>query len=592
MASKRRIAVIDRQKFDSPQLAYECTRACPEVRMGRDAISLDAEGLPVIDESLCTGCGLCVKRAQEGAIKIVNLVGELDTPSYQYGANTFRLFGFLLPKENAVVGIIGVNGIGKSTAVNLMRGSLTPNMGDYAHPPSFEQIKLAVRGQEIQGYLQKLKENKISFSHKLQDVNRLASSKSTARELLSATVPIKSDFDAICNQFNLLAILDRKTSQLSGGELQRLAIACCLGKDAQVYCLDEPSSYLDVSERLKAAKAIKKKSESRPMVVVEHDLALLDYLSDYVHVLYGSRGAYGVVSQLKGSRNGINDFLAGYLPEENVRFRDHHIKFSTASHLNQSKGLVAFDYPACSKTFKGFAMSADAGKVHESEIIGILGPNASGKTTFIKMLAGELESDDGKVGLGKKAVSYKPQYLTQDYEGNVRDYIASDPAFDAAVYASELRTALSIDELEDKQVKSLSGGELQRVNVALCLSRKADIYLLDEPSAFLDVEQRLRVAEIMRRMIADSGKNAFVIDHDLVLVDSVSDRLVVFSGTPSVEGIASAPVAMRQGMNSFLKSFEITFRRDDATGRPRANKEGSQKDSEQKKSGEYYYEQS
>ncbi len=427
MAQKHRIAVIDRQKFDSPQLAYECVKACPEVRMGRNAISLDPEGLPVIDESLCTGCGLCVKRAQPGAIKIVNLVGELDTPSYQYGPNTFRLYGFLLPKENSVVGIIGVNGIGKSTAVNLMRGSLSPNMGNYANPPSFEQIKLAVRGQEIQGYLQRLKEGKISFSHKLQDVNRLASGKTTARELLSATVPKKKDFDAICIQFNLFAILDRKTSQLSGGELQRLAIACCLGRDAQVYCLDEPSSYLDVSERLKAAKAIKAKSGDRPMVVVEHDLALLDYLSDYVHVLYGFRGAYGVVSQLKGSRNGINDFLAGYLPEENVRIRDHQIKFSTATHLNTNKGLLAFEYPACEKTFKGFRMSAEAGKVYESEIIGILGPNAVGKTTFIRMLAGELESDGGKVGLGKKVISYKPQYLTQDFDGNVREFFESDP---------------------------------------------------------------------------------------------------------------------------------------------------------------------
>lgn len=558
--------------------------------MGRDAITLDAEGLPVIDEDMCTGCGLCVKRANPGAIKIVNLVGELDTPSYQYGANSFRLYGFLLPKENSVVGIIGVNGIGKSTAINLMRGSLVPNMGNYAHPPSFEQIKLAVRGQEIQGYLSGLWEGKITFSHKIQDVNKLASAKSTARELLAATIKDKAEFEATCIQFNLNDILERKTSQLSGGELQRLAIACCLGKTAQVYCLDEPSSYLDVSERLKAAKAIKKKAASKPVVVVEHDLALLDYLSDYVHVLYGTAGAYGVVSQLKGSKNGINDFLAGYLPEENVRFREHQIRFATATHINQNKGLVAFEYPAASKSFKGFCMHASAGVVHESEIIGILGPNAVGKTTFIKMLAGELESDGGKVSLGKKAVSYKPQYISADYDGKVSDYLAADPAFDAGVYSSELRIPLSIDALEEKNVKELSGGELQRVTIALCLSRKADIYLLDEPSAFLDVEQRLRVSEILRRMIADSGKNAFVIDHDLVLVDSVSDRLVVFSGAPSKEGKASAPVSMRDGMNSFLKAFEITFRRDEATGRPRANKEASQKDSEQKKSGEYYYE--
>lgn len=589
MASKKRIAVIDRDRFESKQLAYECVQVCPEVRMGRDAIYLDDEGLPLIDEALCTGCGLCVKRAPEGAIKIVNLPAELDTPSFQYGPNTFRLYGFILPKEKSVVGVIGVNGIGKSTAIDLLRGSLSPNLGRYDRPPSFSEIKAQVRGQEIQGYLERLSASKIRFSHKPQDVNRLASSKSTAKELLAATVTSKEKVASLVEEFSLSEILTRKTSQLSGGELQRLAIACCLGKEADVYCLDEPSSYLDVSERLRAAKAIQLRGQEKPVVVIEHDLALLDYLSDYVHVLYGSRGVYGVASQLKTAKNGINEFLSGYLREENVRFRDKQITFGTIAHANQGKGQKALEYGASEKSFKGFSMSGQPGVVYESEIIGVLGPNAVGKTTFIKMLAGEIESDGGPVLLSRKSISYKPQYIPQEFEGTVRDYLQSDAAFDIGVYASELRTGLSIAELEEKSVADLSGGELQRVAIALCLSRKADLYLLDEPSAFLDVEQRLRVCDVLRRLVSGSERNAFVIDHDLLLVDSIADRLIVFSGTPSKEGRASAPAQMRDGMNSFLKSFDITFRRDESTGRPRANKSGSQKDAEQKKSGEYYY---
>ena len=569
MASKKRIAVIDRERFENAQLAYEAVQACPEVRMGRNAIFLGKDGLPAIDEQLCTGCGLCVKKAPANAIKIVNLPAELDAPSFQYGANTFRLYGFVLPKEGGVVGVVGVNGIGKSTAIDLMRGHLAPNLGRFDKPPAFDEIKQSVRGQEIQGYLEKISKKKIALSHKMQDVNKLASSRATVKELLAATIKSRERAKAIAAEFNLGSLLERKTKQLSGGELQRLAVACCLGKDADVYCLDEPSSYLDVSERLKAAKSIRARSEEKPTVVIEHDLALLDYLSDYVHVLYGVRGAYGVVSQLKSSKSGVNEFLSGYLREENVRFRDYMIKFETASHSGGAKGKKAFVYPAVSKKFKGFKMAAEAGAVYESEIIGILGPNAVGKTTFIKILAGEIkpdggacfDADGGKACFGRKSISYKPQYITPQFGGMVRDYFAADPDFDYGFYSSEVSLPLSIGELEERNVKELSGGELQRTEVALCLSRKADLYLLDEPSAFLDAEQRLRVASLLRRIVADSGKNAFVIDHDLVLVDSVSDRLIVFSGTPAVEGNAGPPVETRQGMNSFLRAFDITLPR-------------------------------
>lgn len=141
----------------------------------------------------------------------------------------------------------------------------------------------------------------------------------------------------------------------------------------------------------------------------------------------------------------------------------------------------------------------------------------------------------------------------------------------------------------EKKLNELSGGELQRVALTLALSREADLYLFDEPSAFLDIEQRFAFAELLRHVINESKKSAFVVDHDIVFLDSIANRLVVFDGQSSVKGHASAPMNKRAGMNSFLKLTGITIRRDKDTRRPRINKPDSALDREQKEKGEYYY---
>ena len=141
----------------------------------------------------------------------------------------------------------------------------------------------------------------------------------------------------------------------------------------------------------------------------------------------------------------------------------------------------------------------------------------------------------------------------------------------------------------EQDLTDLSGGERQRVAIAACLSEDADLYLLDEPSAHLDVEQRVRATSAIRRHAENHDATALVIDHDIYMVDLLADRLLVFDGEPAERGHASPPVGMRDGMNEFLENLDITFRRDERTGRPRINKPGSQLDREQKNAGEYYY---
>jgi ATP-binding cassette subfamily E protein 1 len=206
------------------------------------------------------------------------------------------------------------------------------------------------------------------------------------------------------------------------------------------------------------------------------------------------------------------------------------------------------------------------------------------------MLAGTIQPDKGKLD-AKVKVSYKPQYIAADYEGTVNELLSS-AAFDtirSGFFQGEVIVPLGIRQLMEKSVKTLSGGELQRVAITLCLAREADIYLFDEPSAYLDSNQRMNAAKTIRRMMEKNGKSGMIVDHDIYFLYMVSDSMMVFGGKPGHSGIGEGPYPMRDGMNKFLKAVDITFRRDADTRRPRINKTGSRLDREQKAAGEYYY---
>jgi ATP-binding cassette subfamily E protein 1 len=402
----------------------------------------------------------------------------------------------------------------------------------------------------------------------------------------------RKQLDAIADELELCKIWDRPLDVLSGGELQRVAVAAALSRDADVFLFDEPSSYLDVKQRLVVARAIRSlKEQQKTIIVAEHDLAIIDYLSDQICVFYGEPGVYGVVSHVHGVRTGINIYLQGYIPDENIMFRKESIAFhEKPPTAGENVGAPLLKWDKMEKTFKGFKLAIEPGEIRTGEIIGILGPNGIGKTTFVKMLAGIEETDD-KRQLSKLTVSYKPQYIAPDYEGTVQELLmnVAKENFTSSWYKTEISNPLRLQALLDRNVMELSGGELQKVAIAACLSRKTDLFLLDEPSAYLDVEERLNVAKTLRRVVEAHGIPAFVVEHDVVTQDFIADRLMVFNGEPGISGLAHPPTTLRGGMNTFLKEMDITFRRDSVTFRPRVNKEDSQMDKFQKSIGEYYY---
>jgi ATP-binding cassette subfamily E protein 1 len=591
-----RIAVVERGRCQPKKCNFECHHFCPIVRQGKPCVWMADYGKAAISETLCIGCNICVVKCPFDAIHIINLPEELkEDLMQQYGENGFRLFRLPVPRAGAIVGLLGPNGIGKTTAVKVLSGQELPNLGDYARPATWDAALQRYRGTELGDYLQKVAKGDVRAAIKPQYVDRLGQvAKGKVRELLGKVGAPAERMAQVCEELSLTRLLDHDVATLSGGELQRVAIAATLLKDADVYFFDEPSSYLDIFQRLRAARLIRRLAEEqgKAVVVVEHDLAILDFLADNVHLLYGTEAAYGVVALPRPVRTGINVYLSGYMREENIRFRDAGIAFEVHPPRKAWQSNVLLTYPSIRKRLDGFTLEAQPGAIRVGEVIGVLGPNATGKTTFVRMLAGELEPDAGQVEAGVK-VSYKPQYVRgEDVEGTVEYFLHStlgtrsiDPFFQA-----EVARPLGIERLKQKEVGKLSGGELQRVALSLALAREADLYLLDEPSAYLDSEQRMVAAKTIRRVMEKSGKSALVVDHDVYFIDLLADSLMVFGGEPGVHGKAEGPFDLREGMNRFLAGLDITFRRDKESNRPRVNKPGSGKDREQKAAGEYYYE--
>jgi ATP-binding cassette subfamily E protein 1 len=587
-----RVAVLDVDKCKPKHCNRLCHRFCPIVRTRIEAIRFE-NNKPVIVESLCTGCGICVKKCPFKAISIVNLPDELEKDcSHRFGPNTFKLFRLPTPSPSVVLGLLGQNGIGKTTTLRILSGEVKLNLGNHENPPDWDKIVQHFRGSTLQDYFLKMGEGKLTVSHKPQYVDKIPKAVSGNVGELLAKVDERNALKNIAEELDLKQIWDRPLEVLSGGELQRVAVAATMCRNADVYLFDEPSSYLDVKQRLEVARAIRSlKNEQKTIIIAEHDLAIIDYLSDQICIFYGEPGVYGVVSNVHGVRTGINIYLEGYIPDENVRFRKEAIVFHEKPPATSSgAGETLLRWEQTEKTFKGFKLTAHGGETRRGEVLGILGPNGIGKTTFIKILAGIEEADNG-AKFGEMKVSYKPQYISAEYEGTVQILLMSvaKEEFSSSWYKTEILQPLGINSLLDRNVAELSGGELQKVAIATCLSRKADFFLLDEPSAYLDVEERLNMARIIRRVVENHNVTAFVVEHDVVTQDFIADYLMIFNGKPGVEGTANAPTSLRKGMNKFLKEMEVTFRRDPTTKRPRVNKEGSKLDKFQKEIGEYYY---
>ena len=586
-----RVAVLleERCKPNSNAFAYlkKYSEMCE-----RECIQVEGSKCKIL-ETACPVCFTRAKHCPDGAVKIINLPEELDTDlTHSYGENAFRLFRLPSPRQEQIVGILGPNGIGKSTAINLLSGTFRPNLGDWENSsPDWDEVISTFPRGELRDYLGMVSTGEVSIAVKPQYIDRLPRIfDGEVRELL-ARVDDRGEIEYYTELMGISHILVRKLGDLSGGELQRVAICATLLKEADVYFFDEPSSYLDIYERMRMVGVVRELAEKgKRVLVVEHDLAILDVLCDLIHVIYGERSAYGIFTPPRSTRTAINAYLDGFLPEENVRIRDKPIQFLRGRNRGEEVGTPILKWGDIEKTLGEFSLTTGKGEVKSAEVVGVVGPNATGKTTLVKIIAGEIDPDEGWCTMDAK-VSYKPQHVRADFDGTVQEWLDTEIGgkWRSGEFHTQVTRALQVDKMVDLHATKLSGGELQAVSIAICLGKEADLYLFDEPSAHLDANARMEAAKAIRRTMESNEKAAMVIDHDTYFLDIVSDSLLVFQGEGGDNGKAIGPLSLRKGMNLFLSDADVTFRRDIESHRPRINKPSSRKDREQKSSGEYFY---
>ncbi|KAJ3518421.1 hypothetical protein NM688_g9441 [Phlebia brevispora] len=546
-----RIAIVDANRCKPKRCAQECKKvrarlrvqadpladlsfvniqSCPVVKMGKLCIEVKpSDKIAFISEFLCIGCGICVKKCPFEAIAIINLPTNLDSQvTHRYTANSFKLHRLPTPRPGQVLGLVGTNGIGKSTALKILAGKLKPNLGRYDDPPDWQEILKYFRGSELQNYFTKVLEDHLKALIKPQYVDhipRAIKGHMTVNAMLDSKLELDNK-QQLLDDLELNEVADREVVQLSGGELQRFAIAMTCIQRADVYMFDEPSSYLDIKQRLLAAEVIRRLLTAHNYVIaVEHDLSVLDYLSDFICCLYGKPSMYGVVTMPYSVREGINIFLDGFIPTENLRFREESLSFKMVE--------TAEDTYVDNSPSRG-------GSFTDSEIIVMLGENGTGKTTFVRLLAGDMP--DVETDKQTLSVSLKPQTISPKFPGTVRMLFLKliKQAFMHPQFQTDVVKPMNIDNILDQEVKTLSGGELQRVAIVLALGKSnVAVYLLDEPSSFLDSEQRIIAAKVIKRFILHTKRTAFVIEHDFIMATYLADRVIVFEGQPAISAKAT-----------------------------------------------------
>ncbi|XP_022800309.1 ATP-binding cassette sub-family E member 1-like [Stylophora pistillata] len=611
-----RIAIVSNDKCKPKRCHQQCKKSCPVVRMGKLCIEVTPESkIARISETLCIGCGICAKKCPFEALTIINLPSNLEKETtHRYSANSFKLHRLPIPRPGEVLGLVGTNGIGKSTALKILAGKQKPNLGRFNNPPDWQEILLHFRGSELQNYFTKILEDDLKAIIKPQYVDQIPKAvKGSVQSILDRKNEMDNQ-EHICRQLDLLTVLDRNVDELSGGELQRFACAVVCIQRADIYMFDEPSSYLDVKQRLKCALTIRS--------LLGDDRTLHHHqLSNPLTVI------------------GINIFLDGFVPTENLRFRDTSLVFKvaeTADKEEEVRKMRKYKYPKMEKQLKEFHLGIDAGEFTDSEIIVMLGENVCHHCCHCYLQCAIIVANVGysvpsllpllptmyhhcchcylQCTITVATVTYSvPSLLpmlatvchhcchyylqctiivaTVTYNNTVR-MLLHEKIRDAYVhpqFIADVIKPLQIEQIMDQEVQNLSGGELQRVALTICLGKPADVYLIDEPSAYLDSEQRLVAAKVIKRFILHAKKTGFVVEHDFIMATYLADRVVVFEGEPSVKTLANSPQTLLTGMNKFLQSLEITFRRDPTNFRPRINKMNSVKDTEQKKTGNYFY---
>ncbi len=615
-----RIAIVNHDKCKPEKCGKECIKSCPPQLTGKKVIDIEDIGKvdksldKVVDkniiskkvakiyEDLCIGCNICVNRCPFDAIKIINLPEEKkEDIVFRYNENGFKLYRLPIMTKGRVMGLIGENGIGKTTIIDILSNNIRPNFEIFNKKIEVKDIINRFRGSVIQEYLKDLYNDKLKISIKTQKLKpSIKNPDEMVIDYIKSRIKEDDRTNKIIKELDLESLYEKKMGILSGGELQRLLCGVTMMSEANVYIFDEPSNFLDIKQRIIISKMIQELSNSNNYVlVIEHDMSMLDFIADDIYIIYGKPGGYGVVSNTLTTLEGLNMYMSGYIKTQNMRFRDEEYNLKVSDYgldKDEIENHIYYEYEGKIIEYDKYKLSIDTNKLNKStNILVLVGENGTGKTTYINYLS-------DKLGI---TVSMKDQNLdiTKYYDKMNKKYPTVQElfyskilkAYTSDIFKNDIIKPLEINELLGRPINVLSGGELQKVLIILCLGTEADIYLIDEPSANLDIEKRLKLTKILKRYFINNRKLGVIIEHDIMMCVALSQeqnsRMLMMKKVENNvkrEYKVSDYMEFNVGINEFLKVLDVTMRTSGQSNRPRINKYRSQLDVEQRSNGKYY----
>ncbi len=316
----------------------------------------------------------------------------------------------------------------------------------------------------------------------------------------------ESEVNGVLGKYGLSGLRKRLTYTLSSGETQRLLIASNRIRGASIYLLDEPSSYLDVEgRRILVEEVSRLVDEGSTVIVVDHYLNLWRDSLSKILVLDNGRQIF------------FGDPDDRWFKRDSIRW--------IREAKDKGKGSVSVEVDKLYYRYPGSRIHVINGlsfKAWSSSITWIKGPNGAGKTTLLKIIVGLLKPNKGYVSVKGNPIYVPENPLLFFSEPTIREELYNN-ALDKGV-VDELVDKFNIRHLLDRRLRYTSSGERRRIAIVSALTRGYDIICVDEPTAGLDLDNRLKVIDALVNA-AEEGYTVIVASHD-PLMEEVADNIV------------------------------------------------------------------